>query len=142
MENVNTNKFESYILPSYIDILLLQHTKNLLIKKVKDEKFLNVFQQDMFSLLATYFLLLHNTIILEICKITQKPQREDDISLISFLEEKIEIDTINEIYNKYKRLRDKKISHLTTIKFSIKKYEKKKTNYFCTWNTLIYTLLR
>ena len=88
MKNINTYEFESYIVPNYMDILLLQHAKNLLIKKIKNEKFLSIFQQDMFSLLAMYFLLLHNTIVLEICKITQKPKRQDDISLISFLEEK------------------------------------------------------
>ena len=128
------NDFEKYIILSYNNIIYLQYIKNMLIKKLDDENFMSLFQKDSFSLLSSYFLLLHNAIVLEICKISDDAKYEDDYTLRKFLKTflkntfyDVEEDkkVIEIIFNNYNNARNKKIAHFTTLNFTEnKKYEK------------------
>ena len=133
-DSIETANFKSYVLPCYTDIIYLQYIKNLLLQNIFDSRFLEFFQKKNFSLLTAYLLLLHNTIVLEICKITQVPKKDDDITLLSCIKESKNIKVINSIHNKYKRLRNKKIGHLTTIKFNVNKIYEKKNNKLIMYN--------
>lgn len=121
-----TSEFKKYIIPLYLDIIFLQNVKNMLIEDIDRQDFLSQFQGEKFALLSTYFLLLHNTIILEICKISDIPKKKDDYNLKKFIQdfsknthyncsedEKI----IKDIHDTYCDLRNKQIAHFTTTSF-------------------------
>ena len=120
------SEFKKYIIPLYLDIIFLQNIKNMLIEDIERQDFLSQFQGEKFALLSTYFLLLHNTLILEICKISDVPKRKDDCNLIKFLEDfsknthyncSEDKKIIEDIHSQYKDVRDKKIAHFTMTNF-------------------------
>lgn len=131
------SEFKKYILSSYIDICYLQHIKNMLIESVDMQDFLSQFQGEKFAMLLSYFLLVHNNIILEICKIIDQVKYSDDYTLIKFLQQfskttcydvKEDEEIIKDIYEKYKNVRNKKIAHFTVVNFTKNSYKKKNGN--------------
>ena len=77
--------FEMYIIPMYMELLYLIHIKKLLSQNLKSDEFLHRFQKENFSLLTSYILMLHDTIILKICRITDDDKYKDDQNMKAFL---------------------------------------------------------
>ena len=120
------SEFKKYIIPLYLDIIFLQNIKNMLIEDIDRQDFLSQFQGEKFALLSTYFLLLHNTIILEICKISDVPKKKDDYNLKKFIQDfsknthyncSEDKKIIEDIHDTYCDLRNKQIAHFTMTSF-------------------------
>lgn len=78
--------FEKYIIPMYMELLYLRYMEKLLYQNLKNDEFLNSFQKENFSLLISYIMMLHDTIILSICKITDINKYDDDQNIQVFLQ--------------------------------------------------------
>ena len=127
------SEFKKYIIPLYLDIIFLQNVKNMLIEDIDRQDFLSQFQGEKFALLPTYFLLIHDTIVLKICHISDVAKLEDDYNLKKFLKKfsknflydcNKDNAILEEIHKQYKDLRNKKIAHFTTKNFTEKNYKK------------------
>lgn len=116
--------FATYIIPMYMELLYLKHIKNLLSQNLKSDEFLHCFQKENFSLLTSYILMLHDTIILKICRITDDDKYKDDQNMKAFLKKITCCETnddykiVSGIYTKYKDVRNKKLAHSTNVNFT------------------------
>ena len=114
--------FATYIIPMYMELLYLKHIKNLLSQNLKSDEFLHCFQKENFSLLTSYILMLHDTIILKICRITDDDKYKDDQNMKAFLKKITCCETnddykiVSGIYTKYKDVRKEKGNIFREIK--------------------------
>ena len=69
-----------------MELLYLRYMEKLLYQNLKNDEFLNSFQKENFSLLISYIMMLHDTIILSICKITDINKYDDDQNIQVFLQ--------------------------------------------------------
>lgn len=122
MENEIKAEFQEYIISSVENLLLLQMTKDFVVKKLDDKIFLQALSQEGILILSAFFCMYINNVLLEILKLTDFHKKDDDYSFRYWLSEYSKYFSINvendvgilkSIYTKYKKIRNKYIAHLT-----------------------------
>lgn len=115
-------EFQEYVISLVSNLLLIKQVKNILINKLEDKAFLKACSNEGIMFLSTFFLMYINSVLLDMLKLADYHKKDDDCSLrycihncskCFNLDVKKDLNTLDNIRDKYYNVRNKSIAHLT-----------------------------